>query len=263
MTKRLFLGIDVSTTGAKALLIDEKGAVVATATTPLTLSTPKPLWSEQDPHEWWSGTAKSIRKVLATAQAKGGRRGRHRPHRPDARAGAAGCRPQGAASGHPLERPAHRRASATRSGRAWAAATPLVRVTGNDALTGFTAPKILWVRNHEPEVYAQGAPRPAAQGLRAPAAHRASPPWTRPTARAPCSSTWPRATGRRRCWPSSTFRAAWLPPTFEGPEVTGEITDEAAADTGLARGNAGHGGRRRPGGGGGGRGRGGARASWR
>ncbi len=50
--RRLFLGIDVSTTGAKALLIDEKGAVRASATTPLTLSTPKPLWSEQDPHEW-------------------------------------------------------------------------------------------------------------------------------------------------------------------------------------------------------------------
>ena len=46
---RYFLGIDVSTTGAKALLIDEKGGVVASATTPLTLQTPKPLWSEQDP----------------------------------------------------------------------------------------------------------------------------------------------------------------------------------------------------------------------
>ena len=63
--RRLFLGIDVSTTGAKALLIDEKGGVAASATTPLTLQTPKPLWSEQDPHEWWKGTSASIRKALA------------------------------------------------------------------------------------------------------------------------------------------------------------------------------------------------------
>ena len=69
--RRLFLGIDVSTTGAKALLIDEKGEVAASATTPLTLQTPKPLWSEQDPHEWWKGTSASIRKALADAGAKG------------------------------------------------------------------------------------------------------------------------------------------------------------------------------------------------
>ena len=68
---RLFLGIDVSTTGAKALLLDEKGKVVASATTPLTLDTPKPLWSEQDPKEWWSGTKTSIQTALKTAGATG------------------------------------------------------------------------------------------------------------------------------------------------------------------------------------------------
>src|SRR5512134_3045071 len=67
--RRLFLGVDVSTTGAKALLIDEQGAVAASATTALTLQTPKPLWSEQDPREWWTGTAASIRKALAAAGA--------------------------------------------------------------------------------------------------------------------------------------------------------------------------------------------------
>src|SRR5215813_10106795 len=68
---KLYLGVDVSTTGAKALLVDERGAVVTSATTPLTLSTPKPLWSEQDPHEWWAGTAKSVRAALAAARATG------------------------------------------------------------------------------------------------------------------------------------------------------------------------------------------------
>jgi xylulokinase len=68
---KLFLGLDVSTTGAKALLIDEKGSVVSSATAPLTLSTPHPLWSEQDPHEWWIGIAKSIRQVLELANMPG------------------------------------------------------------------------------------------------------------------------------------------------------------------------------------------------
>ena len=64
----MFLGIDISTTGAKALLIDEQGKVVASATSPLELSTPKPLWSEQDPADWWVGVVSSIRQVLAEAQ---------------------------------------------------------------------------------------------------------------------------------------------------------------------------------------------------
>jgi xylulokinase len=64
---RTFLGIDVSTTATKALLIDEKGAVLATATAAHTLQTPKPLWSEQDPHEWWQAAATAIRAVLKQA----------------------------------------------------------------------------------------------------------------------------------------------------------------------------------------------------
>ena len=59
----LFLGLDISTTGAKALLINEMGDVVASATTPLTLSSPFPLWSEQDPREWWAGMVSSIRRL--------------------------------------------------------------------------------------------------------------------------------------------------------------------------------------------------------
>ena len=149
--RRLFLGVDVSTTGAKALLIDEKGRVAASATTPLSLQTPKPLWSEQDPPEWWSGAATSIRKALADAGAKGeevaavgltgqmhglvlldGDRNVLRPAIlwNDQRTGAE-C--------EEIQR---------RVGKA-----ELIRETGNVALTGFTAPKILWVRNNEPEEF--------------------------------------------------------------------------------------------------------------
>ena len=53
-----FLGIDASTTGVKALLVDRMGNVVGSATSELPLSTPKPLWSEQDPADWWDGAVK-------------------------------------------------------------------------------------------------------------------------------------------------------------------------------------------------------------
>ncbi len=65
------LGIDVSTTGAKALLIDEGGSVAAEETTEYPLSTPRPLWSEQSPADWWRGVVSSIRAALAKAGIEG------------------------------------------------------------------------------------------------------------------------------------------------------------------------------------------------
>ena len=64
------LGIDISTTASKALLIDEQGAVVAVAATAHDLSSPHPLWSEQDPDQWWNATQNSIRQVLQTGQVE-------------------------------------------------------------------------------------------------------------------------------------------------------------------------------------------------
>jgi len=65
------LGIDASTTGVKALLTDESGNVTGTATAALPLSTPKPLWSEQDPADWWQGAVSSIRQVLGDTGLSG------------------------------------------------------------------------------------------------------------------------------------------------------------------------------------------------
>ncbi len=62
---KYFMGIDVSTTSSKALIIDEAGAVLGVQSAPHTLSNPRPLWSEQDPEEWWQATVKSIQAVLA------------------------------------------------------------------------------------------------------------------------------------------------------------------------------------------------------
>jgi xylulokinase len=230
---RHFLGIDVSTTGAKALLIDEKGRVVASSPPTLTLQTPKPLWSEQDPHEWWTGTAASIRKALSDAGAKGadvaavgltgqmhglvlldGQRNVLRPAIlwNDQRTGAECAE---------IER---------RVGR-----SQLIREVGNVALTGFTAPKILWVRNHEPAVYAR--------------AKLVLLPKDYVRLRLTGGAAMDKADGsgtilfelKARTWSKLVLEkleipAEWLPPTFEGPEVTGKVTAQAAAETGLAAG---------------------------
>src|SRR5262245_25054573 len=61
----LFLGIDVGTSGVKAILVNRSGEVEAVATTPLVLSTPRPGWAEQEPDAWWQASVASIRDVLS------------------------------------------------------------------------------------------------------------------------------------------------------------------------------------------------------
>jgi xylulokinase len=110
-----------------------------------------------------------------------------------------------------------------------------VQVTGNDALTGFTAPKILWVREHEPEVYAK--------------ARLVLLPKDYVRLRLTGVAAMDKADGSgtllfdlaSRGWSSEVLEkleipAGWLPPTFEGPAVTGEVTAAAAAETGLREG---------------------------
>jgi len=231
--RRLFLGIDGSTTGAKALLIDEQGAVAASATTPLTLQTPRPLWSEQDPREWWKGTSASIRKALADAGASG--------------ADVAAVGLTGQMHGlvlldakQEVLRPAilwnDQRTAAecaeieTRVGRA-----ALIREVGNVALTGFTAPKILWVRNHEPEVYRKAKlvllPKDYVRLRLTGEAAMDKADGSGTILFGLAARTW-----SKRVLAALDIPREWLPRTFEGPEQTGAVTREAAAETGLAAG---------------------------
>ena len=60
----MLLGLDISTTGAKAILINQDGDVIGSSTHTYPLSTPKPLWSEQDPEDWWQATQDSIGEVI-------------------------------------------------------------------------------------------------------------------------------------------------------------------------------------------------------
>lgn len=151
------LGIDVGTSGTKTLLCDYQGNVAATAVSPHTVQSPKPGWSEQDPAQWWTAACKATRAVLKKAGATG------------AQVTAIGLSGQmhgsvflpGEKAKDPTKplRPAllwnDQRTAAQceqieskAGGRA-----KLIEMVGNPALTGFTAPKILWVREHEPRVY--------------------------------------------------------------------------------------------------------------
>ena len=230
---KLFLGIDISTTGAKALLIDAAGRVVTSATTPLTLSTPRPLWSEQDPQEWWQGVTYSIRGALARANASG------------ADVAAIGLTGQMHGlvlldeAGEVL-RPAilwndQRCGAECDEIRARLGKERLIQITGNDALTGFTAPKILWVQNHEPEVFTR-------------ARHVLLPKdFVRYKLTEQMAMDKADGSGtmlfdlKARDWSIDVLEALsipreWLPRTFEGPEITGGISAEAARLTGLSAG---------------------------
>src|SRR3954468_22261649 len=65
------LGIDIGTSGSKALILDERGGVVASTTVDYPMSTPRPLWAEQDPGDWWTATVGAIRRALHDGEVKG------------------------------------------------------------------------------------------------------------------------------------------------------------------------------------------------
>ncbi|GAB4445612.1 MAG: xylulokinase [Anaerolineae bacterium] len=227
------LGIDVSTTGAKALIVDEKGEVLASVTHPLKLSTPQPLWSEQDPLEWWAGTVSSVQGALKEAGVLG---------KDIAGVGLTG-QMHGLvlldAEGKVLRPAILWNDQRTGAQCAWITETVgfdrLLEYTGNPALTGFTAPKVIWVREHEPEVYARVAqillPKDYIR-------YRLSGAYATDLAGAAGTML---LDVKKRQWSREVLEAldipaAWLPPTHEGPQVTGVVSAEAAALTGLAAG---------------------------
>lgn len=150
---RYFIGIDVSTTASKALVIDEQGTVVASHGQAHELSTPRPLWSEQDPRQWWDATCASLRAVLRQVSAG------------DVAAIGLTGQMHGLTlldANNQILRPAILW-NDQRSGPQCAAITAqvgaqwLYQHIGSLMLPGFTAPKIAWVREHEPELFAQTA----------------------------------------------------------------------------------------------------------
>jgi xylulokinase len=230
---RLLLGIDLSTTGAKALLIDPEGNVVSNATTPLSLSTPHPLWSEQDPRDWWQATSTSIRRALAEASVSSEQ---------VTAIGLTGQMHGLVILDHQGEvpRPAilwnDQRCGPecdeirTRVGR-----QRLIQITGNDALTGFTAPKILWVEKHEPDIYAR------TRHVLLPKDYiRYKLTGEVAMDKADGSGTMLFDLAKRDWSPeildALNIPAEWLPQTFEGDQITGVVSGDAAEMTALRKG---------------------------
>jgi xylulokinase len=143
------VGIDVGTSAVKALAIDADGAVVARVEAEVPLSTPRPGWSEQDPEDWWRAT----QQVLSELESVAGR--------------PAGIGLSGQMHGlvaldasDRVLRPAilwndQRTGAECEEIERRLGLDRLIALTGNRALAGFTAPKLVWMRRHEPERYAR------------------------------------------------------------------------------------------------------------
>jgi xylulokinase len=207
--------------------------VIASHSTPQPITQPYPLWSEQDPLDWWEGMAQSIQGALSDSGLKGediaavGLTGQMH-----------GLVMLGADGG--VLRPSilwndQRTQAQCDSMTETIGFERLIALTGNRALTGFTAPKILWVRENEPEVYAKTAhillPKDYIR-------YRLTGDYATDLAGASGTSLLNVA---RREWSQEVVEAldipmAWLPQTHEGSEVTGTVSTQAAEATGLKAG---------------------------
>jgi xylulokinase len=229
----LVLGIDVSTTATKAILLDESGGLAGIGTAEYGYDIPHPGWSEQDPQLWWDGAVAAVRTALSGAGVGG-----------DAVA-AVGLTGQmhGAVlldESNAVLRPAilwndQRTARECHLIRDAVGAARLIEITGNDALTGFTAPKLVWVRDNEPDVWSRTRhillPKDYLR-LRLTGEHAMD--------KADGSGTILFDLAARD-WSPEVLDALHInpdlmPPTFEGPAVTGTVNAAAAAATGLAAG---------------------------
>lgn len=148
------LGIDIGTSGTRALICDDCGKVIATAGAEHSIFAPKPGWSEQDPLDWWSAVCKATKSVLKKSRLKPG----------DVTGIGLSGQMHGSVfldhsgSGTPLRRALlwndQRTAEQCAEIESKAGGREqLIEMVANPALTGFTAPKILWVRQHEPRVF--------------------------------------------------------------------------------------------------------------
>lgn len=148
-----FVGLDIGTSGVKAIVIDRAGRVLGSHTAPLTLMTPRPGWAEQHPEDWWRASRRALRSAL--------RRSRIRPSRIEA-VGLSGQMHSSVFldSGGRVIRPAllwcdGRTTEQCREVTAEVGEENLKRWACNPVLEGFTLPKVLWLRRHEPQSFAR------------------------------------------------------------------------------------------------------------
>ena len=226
-----FIGIDVGTSSTKAILINQAGEVVDTVAPTYDFSTPRPLWAESDPQDWWEATTQAIRTLVEKVGS-------------------------GSVSGLGLTGQMHGLVmldgegkvlrpcimwNDQRTGSQCAAITERVgservlQLTGNPILPGFTAPKIAWVRENEPEVYAQTdkvlLPKDYIR-------YRLTGEFFTDVSDASGTSLLDVA---NRTWSEEMTSAleipsSWLPEVTESPVASSKISQAGAIATGLAEG---------------------------
>ena len=226
----LCIGLDVGTSGVKAVLATPDGRVLASATREYPLLTPRPGWTEQEPEAWWQASCQVLKAV-----------GEQAPGRIEA-IGLTG-QMHGAVfldSDGEVIRPAllwndQRTARQCAEIETRVGARQLREITGNPALTGFQAPKILWLRENEPEAYAR---------LR----HVLLPKdFVRFRLTGTLATDASDAAGTllldlaARDWSPDILNALdidadWFPRVHEGPDITGRVSGKGAAATGLSEG---------------------------
>jgi xylulokinase len=228
------LGIDVGTGGTRAVLLDKAGRVLGAATAEHTpMASPELGWAEQDPRDWWRAARVSIEECLTAAGATG------------AEVTAVGLSGQMHglvlldAAGE-VVRPAllwcdQRTEEECRAITERVGAKRLIELVANPALTGFTLPKIWWVRKHEPELWSR------VRSIMLPKDYvRFKLTGARATDVTDASGTLLFDVVNRR-WSAEMFeasdlRAEILPEVFESLEITGRVTKDGAAASGLREG---------------------------
>jgi xylulokinase len=228
------LGIDIGTSGTKTIAIDEKGAILASASAEYPCSYPRPGWSEQDPELWWDATQKTVAKVLSL--------GKFKP------ADVAGIGLSGQMHGSVfLDETGHVIRPALlwndqRTGEECAeierragGREALIRMVGNLALTGFTAPKLLWLRRHEPSHWGR-----VRQVLLPKDYIRYRLTGQYATEVSDASGTLLLDVANRR-WSRELLGKldidpALMPPCYESPQISGQVSKLGAMATGLVEG---------------------------
>ena len=224
------IGIDSSTTATKAIVVGRDGEVRGTASSSYGYETPRPLWTEQDPRLWWDATVAAVREVLRDLGISGAE---------IEAIGLTGQMHGAVLLDHRGEvvRPAilwndQRTEAECAEIRKRVGTRRLIEITGNDALTGFTAPKLLWVQLNEPENWARVdkvlLPKDYVR-------YRLTDAFAVDVADGSGTILFDLAS---RTWSPEMLAALeiaahLMPPTFEGPAITGSVTKAAAEATGL------------------------------
>ncbi len=227
------LGVDIGTSGTKTVLFDVEGNTVTSATAEYPLYQPNIGWAEQEPEDWWKATVKTIAEVIKNSGITP--------------SDIKGVGLSGQMHGMVL---LNREGNVLRSSIIWCdqrtqaecdqiteliGKERLIEITANPALTGFTASKVMWVKNHQPEIFAQ------IDKILLPK------DYIRYKLTGVFATEVSDASGTqfmdvpKRSWSGEVLRKLgidqkWLPEVFESPEISATISMEASGLTGLLKG---------------------------